>query len=171
MAARIRWQRYQAVLLADAEDALELVRADALLGLDHEVDRQEPLPEGQLGIMERVPDPDAELVAAAVAIELARRAAILRDFVRAAARALHALRPANLFQVGVGICPRVNRSISFGRFMLAPSLWLVGATEGPPRMGRPRKKAHELTTEEAMRKLVFETRSKSGAERNRNKAA
>ena len=50
--------------VGDAQDALELVGAHALLGLAHEVNGQEPLAERKVGIMHDRSGRHAELVAA-----------------------------------------------------------------------------------------------------------
>src|SRR5687768_8100047 len=49
---------------------LQLVRGHALARLAHDVDREEPLPERQLGVVEDRADADAELIAAGIAVEL-----------------------------------------------------------------------------------------------------
>jgi hypothetical protein len=89
-------------LIGDAQHPLQLVCANALLGLAHDVDGKEPLPQRQLRVVEDGADADAELVAAAVTIELPALDDP-RDFVRVAARAADAVRPAQPFQVGVAL--------------------------------------------------------------------
>lgn len=49
---------------ADLEHPLDLVGADALLGLDHQVDGGEPLPQGELGVLKDRPGQDREALAA-----------------------------------------------------------------------------------------------------------
>ena len=51
-------------LIGDAERSFQLVRANALLRLDHEVHREEPFRERQLGVVEQRFDAYRELVAA-----------------------------------------------------------------------------------------------------------
>jgi hypothetical protein len=84
-------------LVGDAEHSLELVCADALLGLDHHVGGEEPLPERQLRVMEDRPDANRELVPAGVTVELATLDDP-RDFVRVAAGTTHAVGPPELFE-------------------------------------------------------------------------
>jgi len=85
-------------LIADLEHPLELVGRDSLLGLAHHVDRKEPLPERELGIVKDGPDADAELVATSVTIELTARhdPGNLR---RLATWAANAIRPAKMLKV------------------------------------------------------------------------
>lgn len=86
-------------LVRHVEHSLELIGRDAFLGLPHEVDRQKPLPQRQVGVVEDRAGGDAELVAAGVAIELSARPDAA-DAIRPAARAAHAVGPAQLFEVG-----------------------------------------------------------------------
>jgi len=85
-------------LVGDAEHALELVGADAPLGLADHVDSEEPFPQRQVRVVKDGPDADGELIAAAVAFELAAflNAGNRRAFATGAG---DALRPAQLFQV------------------------------------------------------------------------
>src|SRR5437763_1898469 len=61
--------------------------------LDHEIDRQEPLPERQVGIVEDRSARHRKLIAAGVAIVLIALDNV-RNALARAARALHAVRPA-----------------------------------------------------------------------------
>ena len=85
-------------LVADTDRTLDLVGADALLGLDHQIDGDEPLPERELRVVEDRARGDGEAVAAVVAIELVA-CCDLGDGAGTATRASYAVGPAQLFQV------------------------------------------------------------------------
>src|SRR3954451_5160518 len=89
-------------LVADSEHPLQLIGADALLRLAHDVDGEEPLPQRELGVVKEGAHTNAELIPATVAVELpALRNP--RDFVGVAARTFHAVRPAKLFKKVVAL--------------------------------------------------------------------
>ena len=84
-------------LVGDAQGALELIRGDALAGLDHHIDGEEPFAQRQVGIVHDGAGCDAKLVGAPPAMP----AVVLFQFqnVRvAAAGATNAVRPAQVFQ-------------------------------------------------------------------------
>ena len=84
--------------VADPEHSLDLIRGDALLGIANQVGCQEPLFKRQVGIVEDRSDGHAELVLASRALILLLREQA-RNLLRLAARALHALRPAQPLQI------------------------------------------------------------------------
>src|SRR5581483_934033 len=86
-------------LVGHAEHPLQLVRAHPLLGLAENEDREEPLPQRQVRVVEDRPRLGAELVAAGVTVELP---ALLdpADFVRVATRTTDTVRPAQLLEEG-----------------------------------------------------------------------
>lgn len=57
-------------LVGDAQDALHLVRGDTFLGFDGQIDRGEPLVQGQVGIVENGVRGHGELIAAGIAFQL-----------------------------------------------------------------------------------------------------
>src|SRR5204863_306775 len=57
-------------LVADTEHSLELVGANTLLGLTHDVGSHEPLPKLKVGVVEDGSGHDRELVTASVTVEL-----------------------------------------------------------------------------------------------------
>ena len=86
---------------AEGERTLHLAGRNALLALRHQVDRQKPLPEGQMTVVEDSAAGNRKLVLALIAPMLV--AILDRGYVVAlTARALDALRPAKLFQVAPG---------------------------------------------------------------------
>ena len=85
-------------LVGDAKDALQLIGAHALLRLTEKVDAQEPLPQGQVGIIEDRSCCDGELIAAIIAIKLVAFFD-LRNLDRRATRAHNRVRPAECFKV------------------------------------------------------------------------
>ncbi len=84
-------------LVGDVQLPLELIGADALTGIAHEVDGDEPLAERQVGVVHDRARGHAELVAAAPALPLAPALEFIDCHV-AAAHARHAMRPADGLQ-------------------------------------------------------------------------
>ncbi len=85
-------------LVGHAEGALQLVGADPLLALAHEIDRGEPFPERQLGVVEDRSRRDGKAIVAIQAMKLVTS----RDFgdvAGAAASTTHAVGPAEMFKV------------------------------------------------------------------------
>lgn len=86
-------------LVGDAQGPADLVRAHRLFAFQHEVDGGEPLPQGQLGVVEDRARRDGEPASAGVAVELVP-GADLGDRLRIAAGAVgFPVRPAELFEV------------------------------------------------------------------------
>jgi hypothetical protein len=85
-------------LVGKAENPLELVGAHSLARLAEQVDAKEPLPEGQMGVIEDRPGSDAELIAAGIAIKLV---ALYnpRNLAGKTARAHNGIRPAKRLKV------------------------------------------------------------------------
>src|SRR5438093_2433637 len=84
-------------LISHAQSPLELKCRDSLLRLADHVGGEEPLPERQVRIVEDTSDPDRELIAAVVAIELIADFDA-GDFVRRATRTSDPVRPSKLFE-------------------------------------------------------------------------
>ena len=93
-------------LVRHAQGAANLVSRDALLAGSHEVGRQKPLVERNLGTLEHRPDRRRELLAASVALIQARAGALalqFRGFVHdAAMRADRTMRPTGSLKMGAG---------------------------------------------------------------------
>jgi hypothetical protein len=77
---------------------LELVRGNAFLGFDHHVGRQEPFPEGQVGIMKDGPARYRKLESALVAIVLVA-VLNLRNAIALATWAGYRVRPTDFLKV------------------------------------------------------------------------
>ena len=88
--------------IADLKLALHLVSRHAFARFTEQVGRKEPLPQGQVRIVEDRSSRRAKLVAASIAVKLMTldNAA---DLVRLARRAGNALRPAQAFNVGAAL--------------------------------------------------------------------
>lgn len=84
-------------LVTDADHAFELVCADPLFGVHNEIGRHEPLPERELGVLHDRPRESRELVGARETIK-GGAALDARDLVELAARALDAIRPAQILK-------------------------------------------------------------------------
>lgn len=84
--------------VAHADGALKLGRADALFALDHQVGRDKPFAQRQVGIVEDRPTRNREAIAALVAVVLVAGRDLGHAFT-GAARALYSLRPADFFKV------------------------------------------------------------------------
>ena len=84
--------------VGDAQNALQLIRAHALLRLTEQVDAEEPLPQWQVGVIEDRSSSDRELIAALVAIEL-MTLDDLRNVVRLATWAHNRVGPAKRFKI------------------------------------------------------------------------
>ena len=84
--------------IADIQASFELISRNTLLGFCHEVNGKEPLPEGQMGIVEDRASRYGELVAASIAIKLAALlyAAYL---LRSAPRAFYSSHPFKGFKI------------------------------------------------------------------------
>ena len=85
-------------LVGHAQQLHELVRGQPVLGLDHQRDRQEPLPRRQVRVVEERSGRDAEVVAARAAVELLARLEAC-SVARLAPRAAHAVGPPKLLEV------------------------------------------------------------------------
>ena len=86
-------------LVGHPERPLQLVRGDSLAGLAHHVDREEPLPQGKVRVVEHRPRSHREPSPALVAVELVPRGDPA-DGVGPAVDAPNALGPAERFEVG-----------------------------------------------------------------------
>ena len=84
-------------LVSHSQGPLELERADSLLGLAHQIDGDEPLTEGKVGIVHDGTSRHGELVAAVIAVVLVSRL-YFRYARRATPETSHAIGPAQPFQ-------------------------------------------------------------------------
>ena len=89
-------------LIGDAQSTVKLVGAHALLRLAHEVDRQEPLSQGQVRVVHNRSGSDGELISAILTTPLVIFWVLGRSHSSAACTG-NAVRPPQLFQ-GVGTC-------------------------------------------------------------------
>jgi len=85
-------------LVTNPQRSLELVGAHTLSGLTKQIDAQEPLPQGQVGIIEDRASGHRELIAAIVTVKLIALYD-LRNLVGCATRAQNSVRPAESFEV------------------------------------------------------------------------